>query len=127
MWHEVTPAVAAVPPTPSACPFPERFFVRIVSVGFDIGNSHPQIVAQPAKGLCGGGLPDDAEYTVTGPAVDYDVSPGVKITGIGLSGQPVSETWAQFAASSLGEYGGFYGIDVNGGVEVTVIDAYFHP
>jgi hypothetical protein len=114
-------------PTPTACAFPEQFFVRIVSVGFDAGNSLHQIVAEPAQGLCGGGLPDDAEYTVTGPAVDYDVSPAVKITGIGVNGQPQSETWAQFASSDLNEYGGFYGIDVNGGVEVMVIDQYFHP
>jgi hypothetical protein len=114
-------------PTPSPCPFPEQDFVRIVSVSFNNVTSLDQIAAEPAKGLCGAGVPDDEQYTVTGPAVDFDVFPGVQITGIDQAGQPFSETWAQFAASDLGEYGGFYGIDLNDGVEVTVIDQYFHP
>lgn len=136
-----TPASASVPPssaptslspippspTPTACPIPEQFFVHIVSVGFDSATSLDQIDAQPATALCGGGLPDDAQYTIAGPAVEYDVSPAVKITAVGLDGQPFSETWSAFAASDLGQYGGFYGIDVNGGVEVTRIDQYFHP
>lgn len=114
-------------PTASPCPFPEQDFVRIVSVGFNNVTSLDQISAEPAKGVCGPGVPDDAQYTVTGPAVDFDVFPGVQITGLDQDGQPFSETWAQFAASNLGEYGGFYGIDLNDGVEVTVINEYFHP
>jgi hypothetical protein len=128
------PSPAATPlspippsPTPTACSIPEQSFVHIVGIGFDSATSLDQIDAQPATALCGGGLPDDAQYTATGPAVEYDVSPAVKITGVGLDGQPFSETWSQFAASDLGQYGGFYGIDVNGGVEVTQIDQYFHP
>jgi hypothetical protein len=123
------PPMSSIPPspTPSPCALPEQFFVHIVSVGFDSATSLHQIVAQPAKALCGGGLPDDVEYTITGPAVPYDVNPSVKITGMNQGGQPFAESWAQFAASNLDVYGGFYGIDVNGGVEVLVIDQYFHP
>jgi hypothetical protein len=74
-----------------------------------------------------GGIPNDAEYVVTGPAVDYGVSTTVKITAFNHGGQPYSQSWSQFAASNLNEYGGFYGIDFNNGSLVTVIDRYFHP
>lgn len=123
------PPLSSIPPspTPTPCSFPEQRFVRVLSIGIDPATNHEELVAQPAKGLCGGGIPNDAEYSVTGPAVDYDVATTVKITAMNHGGQPYSQTWSQFAASNLNEYGGFYGIDFNNGGLVTVIDQYFHP
>ena len=123
------PPVPSSPPspTPTPCPIPEQRFVRVLSIAVDPATHHEELVAQPAKGLCGGGIPNDVEYVVTGPTIDYDVAVTVKITAVDHGGQPYSMSWAQFAASNLNEYGGFYGIDFNNGGLVTVIDQYFHP
>jgi hypothetical protein len=115
-------------PSGSVCPIKEQKFVQIESVGVDSSNGLNRITAAPAEVICGPGVPDDQIFQTTGGAAVYDVSTAVKINEFDPdSAQPKSITWAQFAASDLGEYSGYYGIDLGQDGLIITIDQYFHP
>jgi len=114
-------------PTPSICPAAEFRFVHISAVGVDPATGLNDFTGELAEIQCGPGVEDDQQYVTIGQPVVYDVWANVTIKLVGNGNGPVDVTWAQFAASDLGEYGGYYGFDVNNGGLATVIDQYFHP
>ena len=127
------PAVAvktpvAPAPTPSICPAKDFRFVHISAVGVDPATGRKDFTAENAEIECGPGVPDDQQFVTIGQPVVYDVSPGgVTIYLAGQDGSAVSSTWAQFTASNIGEYGGYYGFNVGPTGLVTEIDQSWHP
>ena len=119
---------AAPTPTPSLCPTKFFRFVHISAVGVDAATGRKDFTAENAEIECGPGVPDDQQFVTVGQPVVYDVSPGgVTINLTTTSGGSVSSTWAQFTASDISEFGGYYGFNVGPTGLVTEIDESWHP
>lgn len=125
-----TPPAPPIVPTPTASLCPSKFFrfVHISAVGVDPATSRDDFTGELAEIECGPGVPDDQQYITVGPPVVYDLSPGgATIDLVSNDGQGEPVTWDQFIQSDIGEYGGYYGFNVDNTGLVTELDESFHP